>query len=522
MNTAIDRASVSSTAILTNRAVLNAAALAFVAGNAIWATGLAWPAMVAVLAGCCGVAGLLFSGRGAPDTLLDAPVNAGLLLSCIVLGFVLVVLGGEGHIFYSVDDWLTRDAVLADIVRHGARVFYKIGDEAFYLRAPLGMYMIPGVVGELFGLQSAHLALLTQNALLLAAIFYLAGSLSSGRVLVYLLILYGGFDLLPWGAGVIRDRLQTGDWAFPVGIGWWAIFFQYTDHFTAICFVPNHAIPGWFIAVLAILVARRALDIATLGAVFAALLLWSPLAPLAAIPLLIYFAWRDIKFFTEARVWLGVAAGACFLPVAFYLVGGAEAIHHGALLNVSGFWPTYFTFLLVELPHVLFLAALWPRVRAELKPVLLIAVAMLALLPLYSFGPGNDLAMRGATAPLFLVAFAFASVFLGLEPSQKVARALGVFIIVIGAAKAIVSFNIAIFANRFSASACNLVTASQQLNPASLPTNYINPASRAPGWLVRAPGPDAIYETIGGDWCWPDHPVFNSAEKIPPVKPMPH
>jgi hypothetical protein len=385
------------------------------------------------------------------------------------------------------------------------------------------MYMIPGMVGQGLGLQAAHLAMLTQNALLFATIFYLAASLSSGRAMAYLLVLYGGFDILPWVVSLVQDRLASGEWALPAhGVQWWATYFQYTDHFTQICFVPNHAIPGWFFGVLAVFAARRELDLATLGAVFAALLFWSPLAPLAAVPVLLYLAWRDRRdVFGSARIWLGVAVGACFVPVALYLVAGAGDIGHGSLFHNADFWPTYFLFLLVELVHVFFLAALWPRLRPELKPLLVIAVAMLTLLPLYSFGPGNDLTMRGATVPLFLVAFIFSATFLELKPEQKLARFIGVVIVVIGAAKAFIAFGIAVLEQKYAASACNLVTASFQLNPASLPTNYINPTSRAPAWLVPAPRANAVYETVGADWCWPDHPVLNSAEKMRPVKPMP-
>jgi hypothetical protein len=512
------------TSSLSNRALLNAGAMVFVAGNAIWAGGLALPAAIVVLLGCAGVTWLLFSARVRVESgVLDAPVNGGLLLACIALGFVVVVLGGEGHFFFTVDDWLTRDAVLADIVRHGWPVFYKIDGDAFYLRAPLGMYMIPGLIGQGLGLHAAHLAMLTQNALMFAVIFYLAGALSSGRAMAYLLVLYGGFDILPWIVGLAQDRLASGEWALPSrGVQWWATYFQYTDHFTQICFVPNHAICGWFFGVLALFAARRELDLATLGAVFAALLFWSPLAPLLALPVLLYLVWRDRRdVFVSARTWIGVAVGACFLPVAIYLVAGAGDIGHGSLFHNADFWPTYFLFLLVELPQAFFIVAFWRRLRPEWKPLLVISVVMLALLPLYSFGPGNDLTMRGATAPLFLVAFVFAAVFLELKPEQRFARFLGIVIIVIGAAKAFIAFGIAVLEAKWTASACNLVTASYQLNPASLPTNYINLTSRAPGWLVAAPGADAVFETMGGDWCWPDHPVLNSAEKMRPVKPMP-
>ncbi|MCW2283770.1 hypothetical protein M2323_001798 [Rhodoblastus acidophilus] len=508
---------------LSNRTLLNAGALVFVAGNAVWAAGLALPAAIIVLLGCAGVTALLFSARGRVDGgALDAPVNGGLLLACLALGFVVVVLGGEGHFFFTTDDWLTRDAVLADIVRHGWPVFYRIDGDAFYLRAPLGMYMIPGLIGQGLGLHAAHLAMLTQNALMFALIFYLAGAMSSGRAMAYLLVLYGGFDILPWMGGMVLDAMRTGAWALPArDVNWWASYFQYTDHFTQICFVPNHAICGWFFAVLALFAARREIDLATLGGVFAALLLWSPLAPLLAAPFMLYLAWRDRKAVAWARLAVGAAFGACFVPVALYLVAGAGAIRHGSPLENADFWPTYALFVLVELVHVVFLAALWPKIRDDWKPLLVIAALMLALLPLYSFGPSNDFTMRGATAPLFVVAFLFSAVFLELKPEQKLARVIGVLIIVIGAAKALIAFGIALLEPKWTASACNLVTASRQLSPAGLPTNYIDSIRRAPAWLLIAPPADAVFETVGTNWCWPDHPVFTSAETTAAAQPGP-
>lgn len=510
--------------ILSNRGLMNAAAMVFVGSNLIWASGLALPAALAVLLGCCGLAYLLFSARArVANPLLDAPVCTWLLSSCLVIGFAVIVLGGEGHLVYTVDDWLTRDAVLADIVRHGWTAFYKVGGDAYYLRAPLGMYMFPGLVGHVLGLKAAHLALLTQNGFLVAVILYLAASLSTGRTMAYFLMLYGGFDILPWLGHLVYDSMRSGTWEFPKGgVQWWATYFQYTDHFTQICFVPNHAIPGWFFAILAVYTARRALDLATLGAVFAALIFWSPLSPLAAVPLLCYFAWRDRQLLLGSlRPWLGVAVGACFLPVAIFLVGGAGDIGHGSLLGIPGFWGIYFLFLLVELPHVIFLATLWPQVRAELKPLLIISVGMLVVLPLYSFGPGNDLTMRGGIAAQFLVAFIFIATLLTLRPEQKLARALGVAIVVIGAAKGFVALNIAVFERSFTISDCNLVTASAQLKSRGLPTNYINPISAAPAWLVRQPSTNETFETGGANWCWPDHPVYDSADKVRPEKGIP-
>ena len=80
-------------------------------------------------------------------------------------GFALCILGGQGHIFYAAEDWLTRDAVLADLAAMPLPA-YPWNGETWILRAPLGMYVLPGAVGRLASLGAAHAFMLIQNACL--------------------------------------------------------------------------------------------------------------------------------------------------------------------------------------------------------------------------------------------------------------------------------------------------------------------------------------------------------------------
>jgi hypothetical protein len=399
------------------------------------------------------------------------------------------------------------------VSRHVAPVYYRIGEETFHLRAPVGMYMIPGLVGHALGLTAAHVALLAQNAFLLAALLYLAATLGAGLGMALLLVMFSGLDLLPWLTGLVHTYLQTGAWDIRTGVEWWARLFQYSAHVTQIFIVPNHAFPGWFLALLAVAAARRAIDLATLGACFAALMLWSPLGPMAAPALIAWFAWRDRASLKSARPWLAAAAAGCFIPVVVYLTADAGAISHAALTRAPGFWSTYALFLLVEIPYALFLAALWPRVRAELKPLVVISVVILLLLPLYSFGPGNDLAMRGSIAPLFLLAFVFFDTLLGLDATRKVARAAGFALVVAGAGVPLIDITFAMLLPRYDISACNLATATQELiGQGGISANYLAPTAHAPRWLMPQPGRSAV-ESPGAGPCWPDHPVHNGVKK---------
>ncbi len=139
--------------LTTNRALLLIASLTFLASNVIIAGGFDWGAAGLLLVGCVGAAFLFATARTAsPSKLLDAQINWKLFAICTGVGTAFCLLGGETHLFWADNDWLTRDSVLADVVRHRWPVFYKVDGEELFLRAPLGMYVIPGVVGHLFGL----------------------------------------------------------------------------------------------------------------------------------------------------------------------------------------------------------------------------------------------------------------------------------------------------------------------------------------------------------------------------------
>ena len=62
----------------------------------------------------------------------------------------------------------------------------------------------------------------------------------------------------------------------------------------------------------------------------------------------------------------------------------------------------------------------------------------------------------------------------------------------------------------FAISACNLVTASEQLAPSGLATNYLTPAASVPHWLLRAPDRGRVEAISSGGWCWPDHPLLHA------------
>ena len=128
--------------------------------------------------------------------------------------------------------------------------------------------------------------------------------------------------------------------------------FQYSSSMVQFFWVPNHALPGWWLATLLILKARSEVDIATLGVSLAAAVFWSPLVVIPIAFWLVYLAASDWRSLLASRLWLGALAGACFLPIVLYLVLGSSKIEHGLGFDQPVFVPLYIIFMAAQIPAI--------------------------------------------------------------------------------------------------------------------------------------------------------------------------
>ncbi|WP_442755299.1 hypothetical protein ACNHKD_01135 [Methylocystis sp. JAN1] len=505
-------------AVVSNFHLFFATALILVLPNAIFAFALRpLPAAVA-LSGCAILVALLWRAPRS-GALLRAPLDAPAYAGSLALGLLLCLLGGEGHFFYSTSDWLTRDAVLADLVNNGLTVIYRHEDQDYMLRAPLGMYMIPAMIGRVLGLHGAHFSLLAQNTLVVSTIGYFVTQVANVRKLPMLLLFFAfsGMDVVPTLAAELVS-LFRGDDLFPIThLEWWIGHFsgvplQYSSHLTQLFWVPNHMAPGWWFAVLALLYVRREIDFAVLAASFAALLLWSPLAMMGAAVFLAMFALELFpRRIFETRNLIAVAAGLCFLPIALYLTLDAAAVPHRVLLGVKGFLPLYLPFLAIEIPQAAIVALGWRMVEPSDRRLALLAIAMLAVIPAYSIGGANDFAMRASIPPLFILAFVFSRVaVLTPRDNGRFATAIAV-IVILSFATPMIELKQALQAGGYKISDCNMLTSWRKIGPSALPTNYWARADKVPSWLMSTEGTAPL--TLEDRKCWPDHPLLEEGMK---------
>ncbi len=494
---------------VTNGHVVTAGCCVILLPNVLFATHLAPVEMAIMLAGCLGLLALLATRPAlGPDAILSQPLAVKRLGASLAIALLLLLLGGEGHLFFSNWDWLWRDAVLADLAHSPFPPGYEVGDQAFFLRAPLGMYMLPALVAHATSLGIGHAVLLAQNALLFGVVLYMLATLSGRRAVLVLAVFlaFSGLDIV----GTLIMALKRGEgfanFVLPSHIESW-IGLQYSSVVTQLFWVPNHALPSYWLALLAVLCAKREGTPAELGLALAASLFWSPFAFIGVLPLAAYLLIRDIRVTVAApRFWLAVAAGLCFLPVALYLRIDAEQVPREFILLKPTMASSIALFLLIEIPHLAIIRHVWAKLDPALKGLLTVSIVVLFVLPAIRFGASNDLVMRASIPALMVLAMTFAEALAIAWHERKSLLAAGVTLALLGAVSPMQEIVRSLTFHSFAISDCNVATVWKKLMP-QVPTmeNYFAGVAGLPGWLSRE-GMDAPLLDQRNKVCWPDIP----------------
>jgi hypothetical protein len=290
-------------------------------------------------------------------------------------------------------------------------------------------------------------------------------------------------------------------------LAWWNPLFQYTNHITQIFWVPNHALPGWWLAALTVLHVRREVDSVVLIVTVAALVFWSPLTIAGALPIVGFLVLRrEYSALLTPRILTAGAAGLCFLPIAFYLATDAESVPHLWFFTWDGFWVVYALFIAIQLPHISVVAMYWHRLDADLRLISIFSIGVLLIIPIYRLGPSNDFAMRASILPLALLAFVFASIVAQMRWRDGVARVATIGVILaLGSVAPASEVQRALALKAFAISDCNVLTSWHHIEPKKWLANYLARADRMPAWLFGHGSAEAPV-VIEDRQCWPDHP----------------
>jgi hypothetical protein len=325
----------------------------------------------------------------------------------LVLGFAAgwTSLGGAGHLFYANEiDWGTRYAVLRDLVVNDwpPRYLDESGNE-FILRAPLGYYVVPALLGKIAGIAWADLILLSWTWLGVA-LFFLANVGGTPLRRIWVLILFAiasGMDIVGF--------LWTSDGYLPnlgYHIEWWTGRMKYSSNSTMLYWIPNHVIPGWILGAWLWRFQASADFLRRLPLIGLAVVTWSPLPMVGAMPMIAVMVWQARAELRPrmSELWRSL------LPVLFpallisaYLLTSAGQIKSWSVVSPAstatgnGFdwWLGTFIFILFEV--LIFGVFAWQSSRST---ILAAGLLLLCLLPFFGFGPTNDLATLGAIPAL--------------------------------------------------------------------------------------------------------------------------
>jgi hypothetical protein len=344
------------------------------------------------------------------DWVRDENVSLRTLMVCFGIALALLLLGGEGRLFYANSDWQVRYAILHDLANFEWPFVYLNRGEALMLRAPLGMYLAPAVVGKVTGVQGAEVALLLQNAVLLGLIFAIASlfwkTLKQRCTALVVFLLFSGMDIF---GQLLMDK---SPWMHLEG---WT-YIQYSSHITQLFWVPNHALPGWVFVVLFVLYQNKQIS-KTILYLFSALLpLFSPLSAIGCLPYLFYSAYGELKaknvvVFDVATV---AAAVLLSLPSLVYLFGGSSAVGMGIeKADIS----KYLCFIGLEVLLYIVAILACPERQRFRKSVLTITVLSLLSIPFGKIGTSVDFVMRVSIPALAMLAISTADIL--VDPNRE-------------------------------------------------------------------------------------------------------
>jgi hypothetical protein len=332
------------------------------------------------------------------------------MLAACAVGAVWTLLSGIDHFFFTNFDWHVRDAVVHDLVLSPWPVGYGTVDGApTLLRASIAYFLPAALVGKVLGLGAAHAALALWTALGTSLFLLQLTSLVPQRrlpvaLMLTLAVLFSGLDIV--GTWLNFGGFHYyGSGSFTAHIEWWAMPWQYSSMTTQLLWVPNHALGVWLtMGLLARNLGRRNLA-PLLPILLPALMLWSPLSALGALPYLAWYALAEMWRERSARL-LNPTVWAPAVPVAVvvaaYLALDLGNIPKGVVDTTGGNGVTdlvrLLQFVLLE-AGVIALPSLALRRSAPVA----VALAVLTVLPFGTLGPGNDLVMRASIPSLVVL-----------------------------------------------------------------------------------------------------------------------
>lgn len=327
----------------------------------------------------------------------DGP-TLGALLLCIAVSAILLILSGEGRFFYANVDWQVRFAVLRDMAVNPWPFAYAGDGGPLLLRAPIGMFLLPALIGKAGGGTAADMALLAQNALLIGALLALGSTLfDSARakaIALAIVIMFSGLDAL--GRLLVRGELSDH-------LEHWA-FLQYSSTITLLFWVPQHGLSGWIGAVGFLFWRSGRAPLAPWLALMPFCALWSPLGLVGGLPFAALAGVRSLltRSLRPADILLPALASLIAIPSLLYLASGAG---DGVGIQIAPLPVAQWAlFLLLEVGVFAVPLLFAGSARRYGRDGLILVLIILMTIPLVRVGWSIDFMMRASITALAILA----------------------------------------------------------------------------------------------------------------------
>ncbi len=360
------------------------------------------------------------------------PVRFATIAWLLLGALVPLVLTGVGGLLHQTSDWVKHNAMLLALLEQPWPPAVATDTQIFQLSYNIAWYLPAIFLGKLAGWTAANFFLLAYSACGLAALIFLsARATGAGLLTVYaVFIAFSGLDAL--GEFLIGHLTSLSSASLVIQEDeWWAAAFQYSGTVTQLYYVPHQALSGWLVTVLLLIGIRSGLAWPALAFCGPASFLWAPWVTIGLIPIGLYFAVREVfmaafgkALFPSGRPVPELAAYLSAAAVSFALVvyystrfavaetdftppprGYLEFTPGIDYFSGAKFAMVYALFIAIEIGALLAIC-LWilrdarDRLFAEL---LLVAAAVLLVLPAFRYGYFNDLTMRASIPALFLL-----------------------------------------------------------------------------------------------------------------------
>ena len=360
-------------------------------------------------------------------------------LAAVLLPVVIVgTLAGAGGWGFQDSDWLKHNSILRDLIERPWPVIYEVDGNPVMLTYYIAYQLPAALVGKLFGWNAANHALFvyTLAGLIVSILWVWALAPARAWWFVVVFLAFSGLDVIGQlinalylaptlrdGAAELAQRLSTME-----HLEWWGGwgFAQFSSTAALIVWVPNQATAGWLLTSLA-LHDSGAGRIHRTGVLLVSLCtLWAPFVALGLLPFVallilqrLYEARFGVAAMRQLISWPNAVGVIVAFLIAFYLAGRFEP--YPLPNSTTGIYQERITLTFLRLPelfvvryalfigleflilHVLlhWYLALRPDL-ASVRPLLILATAILLFLPILNWGWNNEPAMRSSIPALFV------------------------------------------------------------------------------------------------------------------------